>query len=370
MCIEKTQCNTGIWQRRAVKGYFVTALYQNGREILDIKITDQIGTILDIDPDEQLVRMFAGKCIKAGTVRGADIAPCCTQTGNDPRVIAHLLQQIVAIVFFKNEAWHAAILAACCSACELQIRRGLALRSLAAHGKIRVMSTILAIETSAERASAALLHRDTLIFREVDGVTTHSQTILPMVQSLLQEAHITLKDCDAIAYGAGPGSFTGVRTACGIAQGLAFGAQRPVIPLVTLLAVAHVCREKSGASDVLAVMDARMGEVYWAQYRYEQEWQIVVPPTLSVPSDVIPVREVTACGNGLRAYAADFKDKPYYSPVWQDLMPHAAQLAVLGARAFANGQIVDAARAEPLYLRNKVALTTLERQEKAERTAA
>ena len=232
------------------------------------------------------------------------------------------------------------------------------------------MSTILAIETSAERASAALLHRDALIFREVDGVTTHSQTILPMVQALLAEAGIALADCDAIAYGAGPGSFTGVRTACGIAQGLAFGAQLPVVPLVTLLALAHACREQSGASDVLAVIDARMGEVYWAQYRYDQEWQIIVPPTLSAPADVMPIGDVTACGNGLKAYAADFESKDYFQHAWPELMPHAAQLAIVGLVAFKNGQMVDAAKAEPIYLRNKVALTTRERQEKAERAAA
>lgn len=232
------------------------------------------------------------------------------------------------------------------------------------------MPTILAIETSAERASAALLHRDALVFRAVDGVTTHSQTILPMVQAVLAEAGITLADCDAIAYGAGPGSFTGVRTACGIAQGLAFGAQRPVVPLVTLLALAHACREQSGASDVLAVIDARMGEVYWAQYRYDQDWHIVVPPTLSAPSDVMPQGAVVACGNGLKAYAGDFAGKTYLQAVWPDLMPHAVQLALLGAQAFQNGKMVDAAMAEPIYLRNKVALTTRERQEKAERAAA
>lgn len=232
------------------------------------------------------------------------------------------------------------------------------------------MSTILAIETSAERASAALLRNGTLISREVEGVVTHSQTVLPMVQSLLGEAGIALAACDAIAYGAGPGSFTGVRTACGIAQGLAFGAERPVVPVVTLLALAQACQEQSGATDVLAIIDARMGEVYWAQYRYEQDWQIVVEPTLSAPAQVAPLGKVTACGNGLQAYAEAFQARDFTVNAWPTLMPHASQVATLGARLFAQGAYVEAARAEPLYLRNKVALTTRERQEKAERATA
>ena len=124
------------------------------------------------------------------------------------------------------------------------------------------MSIILAIETSSELASCALLNGDTLLARESSGVRTHSQSILPMVQELLAEAGLTLKQCDAIAFGAGPGSFTGVRTACGIAQGLAFGASLPVVPLVTLEAMALACHRQTGATEILAVLDARMGEVY------------------------------------------------------------------------------------------------------------
>ena len=143
------------------------------------------------------------------------------------------------------------------------------------------MPTILAIETSSELASAALLVGDRVIARESPGVHTHSQAILPLVQSLLAEADIRLAQCNAIAFGCGPGSFTGVRTACGIVQGLAFGLNLPAIPVVTLLAMAQACRAASGAVDVLAVLDARMGEVYWAQYRYADGWQTVIEPTLS-----------------------------------------------------------------------------------------
>src|SRR5450830_546706 len=108
------------------------------------------------------------------------------------------------------------------------------------------MSTILAIETSSELASCALLRGNAVLSRASSGVRTHSQSILPMVQELLAEAGIALRECDAIAFGSGPGSFTGVRTACGIAQGLAFGAGLPVVPVVTLDAMAHACREQTG----------------------------------------------------------------------------------------------------------------------------
>ncbi len=232
------------------------------------------------------------------------------------------------------------------------------------------MPTILAIETSAELASAALLHNHVVIAREAEGVVTHSQTILPMVQSLLVDAGIALADCDAIAFGSGPGSFTGVRTACGIAQGLAYGAGIPLLPTVTLLALAQACHEQGGANDVLAIVDARMGEVYWAQYRFAGEWQIVVPPGLSAPADVLPIGDVVACGNGLKAYEAEFSTRAFFRDEWKNLMPHAAQMATIGALAFEQGKAVAAAAAEPLYLRNKVALTTSERLEKASREAA
>ena len=151
------------------------------------------------------------------------------------------------------------------------------------------MPTILAVETSTELASVALLLKDRLLVRDAAPVQTHTQSLLPMVQAVLAEAGIRLADCDAIAFGAGPGSFTGVRTACGVVQGLAFGAGLPVATIGTLDAMAEACREKTGASDVLCLLDARMGEVYWAQFRHGASgWQIVVAPRLSKPTDVAP----------------------------------------------------------------------------------
>ena len=234
------------------------------------------------------------------------------------------------------------------------------------------MPLILAIETSAELASAALLHGDLLITREASGVMNHSQTILPMVQAVLEQAGLRLDQCTAIGYGLGPGSFTGVRTACGIAQGLAYGADLPVVPVVTLQAMAQACREQTGANDVLAILDARMGEVYWAQYRYRDDhagWQEVIAPSLSAPANVTPQGSVQACGNGLAAYAAAFAAAPFAASALARLVPHAAQVAHLARLAFTEGRMLPAHAAQPLYLRNNVALTINERLAKAATTA-
>jgi tRNA threonylcarbamoyladenosine biosynthesis protein TsaB len=224
------------------------------------------------------------------------------------------------------------------------------------------MPAILAIETSSELASAALLYNGQLLSREAAGVQTHSQTLLPMVQGLLREAGLPLSQCDAIAFGAGPGSFTGVRTACGVAQGLAFGADLPVVAISTLQAMAEACRERSGADDVLTILDARMEEVYWAQYRYRDGWQTVIAPALSPASAVQPQGTVLACGNGLLAYPTAFAAASFAERTLSGVVPHAAQVARLAEGELAAGHAVSAATAQPIYLRNKVALTTAERQ--------
>ncbi|MYN40846.1 tRNA (adenosine(37)-N6)-threonylcarbamoyltransferase complex dimerization subunit type 1 TsaB [Duganella sp. FT109W] len=223
------------------------------------------------------------------------------------------------------------------------------------------MPIILAIETSSETASVALLRGEDVLSRVSSGVRTHSQAVLPMIQELLAEAGISLPQCDAIAFGSGPGSFTGVRTACGVAQGLAFGGKLPAVPVMTLDAMALACHQQHGANEVLAVLDARMGEVYWAQYRFDNGVPVtVLPPVLSAPADVQPQGTPVMCGNGLSAYAEAFPAGGFAG-----VMPHAAQIARLAAIAFAAGHTVTAAEAQPLYLRNKVAYTQAERRDMA-----
>jgi len=153
-----------------------------------------------------------------------------------------------------------------------------------------------------------------------------------------------------------------VRTACGVAQGLAYGAGLPVLPLVTLDAMALACRERSGATDVLAVLDARMGEVYWAQYHGAE---VVAGPALCAPQDLVPLPSaspLTACGNGLSAYPEAFAGRPFAAGAQVDIMPHAREIARLAVAALAAGAGVPASAAQPLYLRNKIAYTSAERQ--------
>jgi tRNA threonylcarbamoyladenosine biosynthesis protein TsaB len=224
------------------------------------------------------------------------------------------------------------------------------------------MKTVLALETSTELASVALLHGAQLTRRQTAGVQSHSQTVLPMVASLLEEAGIALSDCELIAFGCGPGSFTGVRTACAIAQGLAFGAGLPLAPVVTLEAMAEACRLSNGAVDVLAVLDARMNEVYWAQYRFDGHWREVSAPALSAAAGVRVVGNPQLVGNGV-ALCPQFDAA---TKVERELaLPEAGAIARLGRAASEQGRLVDALHAQPLYLRNKIALTTAERLAKA-----
>lgn len=226
------------------------------------------------------------------------------------------------------------------------------------------MPTIIAFETSSDTASVSLMKTDGSIqTRASTGVTTHSQTILPMIQELLAEAKLTIADCDAIAFGCGPGSFTGVRTACGVAQGLAFGADLPLIPVVSLLAMAESCRAYHRATDVLAILDARMKEVYWAQYRYDETgtWQTVIAPRITPPEAVMPNGQPEACGNGLVAYADALAALPVIVR-HTDIIPDSTAVALLAEAAYRRGETIAAQDASPLYLRNKVAYTTEERR--------
>jgi len=221
--------------------------------------------------------------------------------------------------------------------------------------------TIVAIETSTELATVALLCHGQLQSRESSGVQTHSAAVLPMLQQLLADAGVTLADVDAFAFGCGPGSFTGVRTACGLVQGLAVGAQRKVVPVVTLQAMAASARDAGAGDDVVALLDARMGEVYRARYRYDGEWQVVDEPALLGAADAASIDGRPAvCGNGLLAYPEAFAPLGVF-PCFPEILPHARAIAALAVSRLAQGDWVAARDAQPLYLRNKVALTTLER---------
>lgn len=225
------------------------------------------------------------------------------------------------------------------------------------------MTRILAIETSTELATAAILTDSGIFVRELSGVQTHSQGILPAIQALLVEAGIRLQDCDAIAFGCGPGAFTGIRTACGIVQGLAYGADLPVVPVMSLLAMAEAAREQVAANEFVCILDARMNEVYWAQYRFgDAGWVAVSAPALtglvSALAAITLENPQLVLGNGL--VLPEPEQARYPSLL---CMPHAKQVGILGRLDFAAGLGLPADQAQPLYLRNKIALTTAEREQ-------
>lgn len=225
---------------------------------------------------------------------------------------------------------------------------------------------LLAIDTSTEYCSAALWLAGELHTRRIRAGQMHSSLLLPMVDELLREAGLSLRELDGIAYGAGPGSFTGLRIACAVTQGLALGADLPVVGVSTLESIA----QQTEAERVLAILDARMAEVYWAAYeRADSGWKCVLEPVLSAPESVfVPDdREWTGAGNGFVALEAVLLPRlqSQLSRIQSDLMPDATAIAMLAAPVFARGGGTDAALAAPIYLRDKVAMTIDERRLKA-----
>jgi len=236
--------------------------------------------------------------------------------------------------------------------------------STAAAGKIAPMK-LLVLDTSTEWCSAALWLDGRILARRVLAEQRHSSLLLPMIDELLRESSLTLRQLDGIGYGAGPGSFTGLRIACAVTQGLAFGADLPVVGVSTLESIA----EQTGATQVLTVLDARMAEVYWAAYRRDGAgWRAVAEPQLALPESVaVPAGgDWVGAGNGFAALGAVLRPRLAAALVRIDdtLMPDAAAMAPLAARAFERGEGTDAALAAPIYLRDKVALTVDERRQK------
>jgi tRNA threonylcarbamoyladenosine biosynthesis protein TsaB len=224
---------------------------------------------------------------------------------------------------------------------------------------------LLVIDTSTEWCSAALWLDGRIHARRVLAEQRHSSLLLPMVDELLRESGLTLRQLDGIGYGAGPGSFTGLRIACAVTQGLAFGADLPVVGVSTLESIA----EQTGADHVLTVLDARMAEVYWAAYERDGAgWRAVSAPQLALPeSVVVPAGgDWVGAGNGFAALGEVLRPRlaAQLARIDDTLMPDAAAMAPLVARAFERGEAMDAALAAPIYLRDKVALTVDERRQK------
>jgi tRNA threonylcarbamoyladenosine biosynthesis protein TsaB len=195
-----------------------------------------------------------------------------------------------------------------------------------------------------------------------------STRLLPAIRELFDEAGLALADCTAIAFGSGPGSFTGLRTATGVAQGLAFGLGIPVVPVGTLLACAEFVRlHDPSATRVLSALDARMEEAYWADFCWDEvsgDWLVLQAASLDAP-DAIPVPDVpfTLAGNAAAVFGARMPAVSAARKVDLEAVPHALPVALAGLRGFSAGRAIPADQAAPEYVRNKVAQTTVERLE-------
>lgn len=219
---------------------------------------------------------------------------------------------------------------------------------------------LLAIEASTPTASCALWSDGVVRERVCAADRNSSETLLPAIMGLLAEHRLGLAQLDGIAFGAGPGSFTGLRVAAGITQGLAFPFDLPVAPIETLAAVAWA----SGAERALAMLDARMQEIYAATYQRQGgrlrrlgELQVGAPDRLLLPDTA---SGWTVCGNAWLAYPALAARLEGWSLAAPSL-PMAGAIAELGSQVFADGGALAAEFAQPVYVRDKVAFTTAER---------
>lgn len=240
--------------------------------------------------------------------------------------------------------------------------------------------TILAIDTSTDVCSVALYDKGEIIESTVVAAREHTQRILPMVESILAESKCALVDIDALAVANGPGSFTGLRIGLSIAQGLAYGISKPLIPVSTLEAMAHAVIRHQGASQnqiIVPAIDARMDEIYWSAYRLDinNSMHCVEKESVSVPmacyqyshsentDNIIPI------GSGWRYYSDTYldqyaKEHPEKYAKNQlsgnkckpDIAFHATayDIAALAVQAFVNGKTINPINASPTYLRNEI----------------
>lgn len=218
---------------------------------------------------------------------------------------------------------------------------------------------ILALDTCTEMCSAAVLKNGELFEQHVLTQRGHSEQILSMIDAVLADANISMKQIDVLAFGRGPGSFTGVRVGVGVAQGIAFAREIPVVPVSTLAAVAQRAIDEYDASQIAVAMDARMGEIYAANFIEENglavasdEEQVCPPATFS------PVNEVCfAAGTGWQEYAETL-DQQFKGKIQgedRQLLPTAAAIAKLASHEAEKGNTLMPEQAVPVYLRDNVA---------------
>ncbi|TVQ68326.1 MAG: tRNA (adenosine(37)-N6)-threonylcarbamoyltransferase complex dimerization subunit type 1 TsaB [Oceanospirillales bacterium] len=222
------------------------------------------------------------------------------------------------------------------------------------------MMRLLALDTSSDACSVALMLGDEVIEDFRIEPRRHTHLLLPMVEQILADAGVTLSSLDAIAFGRGPGSFAGIRIATGAAQGLAMAVDLPLIPVSTLSALANSELKKSPDAQVLAILDARMDEVYWSVCEATdqgvgllQPEQVGAPDTVTIISSTKPL---IAVGTGL-VYLDRFPEVTRSSIQSSDVKcyPRASEMLTLAAIELQQGRVFSPEKAQPVYLRDQVA---------------
>ena len=223
---------------------------------------------------------------------------------------------------------------------------------------------LLAFDTSTDTLSIAVQHGDVVRVHQGPGGAAASATLIPAIRELMTQTGLSFDTLDALAFGRGPGSFTGLRTACAVAQGLAFGARggqgTPVLPVDTLLAVAEEARTQHGCTQVVAVLDARMDEVYHARCEWvaaDGRWHTDADFGLGAPESVQVPEGWTVAGNARAPYGERLAPAAMHVLA----LPTATALLRLAPALLAAGGGVPASEALPRYIRDKVAHTTAER---------
>lgn len=225
---------------------------------------------------------------------------------------------------------------------------------------------LLAIETATEACSVALVHGDEVIARSELAPRRHAERVLPMADELLAEAGLARHALDAIAVGRGPGAFTGVRLAVSLAQGMALALDRPVITVSSLAALALEAPDDRDDTAILAVIDARMGEIYAASYRHDGAGGLLALDhecVCTADALLLPEgRDWQVVGSGWATYETVLRERLGTAPRFADgaRYPQAVHVAELAAREFKAGRAQAPELALPVYLRDKVALTLVE----------
>jgi len=225
---------------------------------------------------------------------------------------------------------------------------------------------MLAVETSTEACSAALYIDGEIEERYELAPREHTKLILPMIDSLMAEAELKPQQLDGLAFSRGPGSFTGVRISTGIIQGIALGAELPVVPVSTLAAMAHHYLKNSSSDCAFTAMDARMGEIFWGVYQKNQQGyaELIGEEAVTLAENIIfPQQQGMGIGSGWGVYPEQLSNcvGDLLQGIEAGLLPRASAIVDLGVIGFKNNQAVVVEKAMPVYLRDKVAKKESER---------